>query len=53
MPEKTKKKKVSQLKLTECEDIIKRLGGHDACIYLQHVMSRYNELKVQKMFDKK
>jgi|LauGreDrversion2_6_1035139.scaffolds.fasta_scaffold52790_2 hypothetical protein len=53
MSKKAKKKKVGQLKLSECEDIIKRLGGHDACIYLQHVMHRYNELNAQKTFDKK
>lgn len=53
MAEKNKKKKVNRLNLKECENIIKNAGGFIECAYVQHVMNRYNQLVVQKEFDKK
>lgn len=48
-----KKKKVNSLKLKECEEIIKKMGGMTECAYLQHVVERYNVLLAESEFDKK
>lgn len=53
MPEKKKKKKVNNLNLKECEDIIKKVGGMAECAYVQHVMDQYNVLLAKSEFDKK
>lgn len=48
-----KKKKVNNLKLKECEEIIKKLGGMTECAYVQHVVERYNVLLAANEFEKK
>lgn len=53
MPGKKKKiKKVNQLSLKECEEIINRLGGQIQCEYAQQVLERQKQLIVKKEFDK-
>lgn len=47
-----KKKKVNQLSLKECDDIIAKLGGQLQCQYVQQVLERQKELIVKKQFDK-
>lgn len=47
-----KGKKINQLKLADCERIIKELGGQDACTYVQHVMDRYQHLLAAKRLSK-
>lgn len=48
---KKKTKKVNQLNLKECEDIIAKLGGHLQCQYVQQVLERKQQLLVKKSFD--
>lgn len=53
MSEKKKKnKKINQLSLKECEEIIAKLGGQIQCQYVQKVLERQKELQVKKQFDK-
>jgi len=47
-----KKKKVNHLTLKECEDIISKSGGLKECLFVQHVLERYNKLLVNKAFKK-
>jgi len=49
---KKKCRKVNQLSLKECEDIIARLGGQLQCQYVQNVLERQKELIVKKQFKK-
>jgi enoyl-[acyl-carrier-protein] reductase (NADH) len=53
MAEKRRKKKVNNLSLKECEEIIKKMGGMVECAYVQHVMQRYNVMQAKNTFDKK
>lgn len=50
--EKKKNKKVNQLSLKECENIIAKLGGQLQCQYVQNVLERQKELIVKKQFKK-
>jgi len=52
MAKKKNNKKVNQLSLKECEDIIAKLGGQMQCQYVQQVLERQKELIVKKQFDK-
>jgi len=52
MAKKKNNKKVNQLSLKECEDIIAKLGGQLQCQYVQQVLDRQKELIVKKQFDK-
>jgi len=49
---KKKGKKVNQLSLKQCEDIIEKAGGKLECLYIQHVMEHYTALKAKQSFDK-
>jgi len=49
---KKKNKKVNQLSLKECEEIIARLGGQLQCEYAQQILERQKQLIVKKEFDK-
>jgi len=49
---KKKCRKVNQLTLKECEDIIAKLGGQLQCQYVQQVLERQKQLVVKKQFDK-
>jgi len=53
MAKKKKNKKVNQLSLKECEDIIAKLGGQLHCQYTQQVLERQKELVVRKSFKDK
>lgn len=52
MAKKKNNKKVNQLSLKECEDIIAKLGGQLQCQYVQQVLERQKALIVKKQFDK-
>jgi len=52
MGEKKKNKKVNQLSLKECEDIITRMGGQVQCQYIQKVLEQQQILLAKKSFDK-
>ena len=52
MVKKKNNKKVNQLSLKECEDIIAKLGGQVQCQYVQQVLERQKQLIVKKEFDK-
>lgn len=52
MAKKKNNKKVNQLSLKECEDIIAKLGGQLQCQYVQKVLERQNELVVKQQFKK-
>ena len=47
-----RKKKVNHLSLKECEELIEKIGGMKECLYVQHILQRYNELTVKKAFKK-
>jgi len=49
---KKKNKKVNHLSVKQCEEIMEKKGGVKECLYIQHVMERYNQLMVQKAFKK-
>ena len=44
MTNKKKTKKVNQLKLKECEEILVRLAGQTENKYYQHVLNHYRNL---------
>ena len=52
MAKKKNNKKVNQLSLKECEDIIAKLGGQLQCQYVNCVLERQKELIAKKEFDK-
>lgn len=52
MAKKKNNKKVNQLSLKECEDIIAKLGGQLQCQYVQQVLERQKELVVKQQFKK-
>jgi len=51
MAEKSKKKKINHLSLSECKEIINRLGGQQQCQYVLQVMDRLKVLQAKKQFD--
>jgi len=54
MAEKKKKriKKINQLNLQDCEDILKRIGNQQECLWVQGVVQRMIELQAGKTFAK-
>jgi len=52
MAKKKQNKKVNQLSLKECEEVIAKMGGQLQCQYVQQVLERQKQLKVKKEFDK-
>jgi len=47
-----RKKKVNHLSLKDCEELIAKIGGMKECLYVQHILQRYNQLVVKKAFKK-
>lgn len=45
-----KNKKVNQLSLLECEDIIEKAGGAIQCLYIQQILLRRQLLLAKKKF---
>lgn len=44
MKEKNKKKKVNNLKFSECKEIIEKLSNHSSSQYYQQVLKQFNSL---------